>query len=438
MWFQDLVRDSGVRAVVIDAVSVGVLVYLFIALIIRARNPKTPIWAYMSFASFVIVFTGLVSVDELGSSIDLEVILFLVGVFAIVAIAEESGLLDLLTWRIMNLSKSVYSSLMIFSLAMGLLASVSVNDTIAVIGPVFSYTISRVLGVDIRILALILMYSITIGSVMTPIGNPQNMLIATESNLTAPFLTFLKYLLPPTIINLVISTYLIIKIRGIRDKRISVQLVPQEFIRDRREAIIGGVSITLVILTLIANDLMKVSGGPHIRYIGFIPFIIASGAFLVVRKPREIIRSIDWGTILFFITMFITMTGVWRSRVLRDLMNLLIPLASDSMVRRLLEIEFSSIVLSQFISNVPFTKIFIEYVRDSNKILSEKEWVALAMSSTIAGNLTLLGAASNIIVLETLESRYRSSVSAIEFMKIGALVTLINIAIYNLFLLFIP
>jgi Na+/H+ antiporter NhaD/arsenite permease-like protein len=56
------------------------------------------------------------------------------------------------------------------------------------------------------------------------------------------------------------------------------------------------------------------------------------------------------------------------------------------------------------------------------------------MSSTIAGNLTILGAASNVIILEVLESRMGTTITFTEFLKIGAVVTLVNTAIYLLFL----
>jgi len=61
-------------------------------------------------------------------------------------------------------------------------------------------------------------------------------------------------------------------------------------------------------------------------------------------------------------------------------------------------------------------------------------WLTLAMASTIAGNLTILGAASNIIILEVLESRMNTTITFIEFLKVGAIVTAINTVIYLIFI----
>jgi Na+/H+ antiporter NhaD/arsenite permease-like protein len=61
-------------------------------------------------------------------------------------------------------------------------------------------------------------------------------------------------------------------------------------------------------------------------------------------------------------------------------------------------------------------------------------WLTLAMASTIAGNLTILGAASNIIILEVLESRMNTTMTFIELLKVGAIVTAINTVIYLMFI----
>ena len=87
------------------------------------------------------------------------------------------------------------------------------------------------------------------------------------------------------------------------------------------------------------------------------------------------------------------------------------------------------------LSNVPFVKLFITYMKNLGHTGSDTSpWITLAMASTIAGNLTILGAASNVIVLEVLESRMGTTITFTEFLKIGAVVTIINTLIYMPFL----
>jgi len=71
-----------------------VLVYLVVALVVRSRRPRIPVWGVMAFASFMVVVFGLVGVDEVVSAVDLDVILFLIGMFSLVSLANSSGLLE--------------------------------------------------------------------------------------------------------------------------------------------------------------------------------------------------------------------------------------------------------------------------------------------------------------------------------------------------------
>ena len=391
----------------------------------------------MAFTSFFVVVTGLVSIDEIGSIINLDVILFLIGMFSLVGIAEESGVLNALSLWFISRFRSTRSLIIASSLIFGLLSAFAMNDTVALMGPPIAYLISRISGVDPVFMFLLLAFSLTIGSVMTPIGNPQNVLVANGSGIEAPFITFIYKLSIPTLINLVVTPLILMHIMGVRTiHKNAIPTISEEAVRDRREAIIAIVSLSITIAILVINDALQLMGYPHIQGRGFIPFIVAAGTYIFTKEPRKTLSKVDWGTIIFFISMFITMEGVWRSEVLNPLLNIFMGKKYGD-YRDILSIASSSIILSQFLSNVPFTKLFIKYMhhigftgRDVNA------WLALAAFSTIAGNLTFLGAASNIIILEVLESRYSRTISFKEFVKAGSITTAVNTLIYIPFLLY--
>jgi len=420
----------------IDRIVAGVILVSLVAfLITRTRWPHIPIWAFMAFTSFLSVVTGLTPIDRLSESINIEVILFLVGMFSIVGVAESSGLLEALSLLLVSRFRSVRVAVVGLSLVFGFLAAIAVNDTVAVMGPAIAVFISKVLRVDPKPLLLLLAFSITIGSTMTPIGNPQNMLIAVESGLKAPFISFLYYLLIPTIINLVITALIIMRLYGIADMCVNILVVPGERIRNYRDAVISGLALALTIASLIVNDVLALLGIPHIEHRGFIPFVIAAAMFILVSKPREAIGRVDWGTIVFFITMFITMDGVWRSGLVADLLSLAIPTPVHGL-QGFTVITLLSLALSQLLSNVPYVRLALNYMESIGYTGGdEREWITLAMSSTIAGNLTLLGAASNIIILERLESQYGRTISFMEFLKVGSIITITNIIVYTSFIL---
>lgn len=418
-----------------EIVGLGLIIYLIAMLIVRSKKTHIPAWSIMAFTSFITVVTGLVGFDELGSVIDLDVVLFLIGMFSLVSLAESSGLLSALSIWYISRFKTRYSLVYASSLLFGLLAAFAVNDTVALMGPPIAYMVSKAAGLNPKFMFLLLAYSLTIGSVMTPIGNPQNMLIAIQSGITAPFIQFLWRLTIPTIINLVLLSLIMIKIFKVENTRVEIDSIPREYISDKRDAVIAGVGLAIAILGLIVNDVLELMGLPHITHRGFIPFIIAAGLYTLAKNPRRVLSGVDWGTIVFFITMFITMEGIWRSRVLQPVLTLLLPCKLGGL-ESVVSITIASILLSQVLSNVPFVKLFIPFMESLGYTsIDINAWLALAAMSTIAGNLTILGAASNIIVLETLESKMNTTISFIEFFKIGLVVTIVNTIVYLVFLL---
>jgi Na+/H+ antiporter NhaD/arsenite permease-like protein len=356
-----------------------VLVYIVASLILRSRRPWIPVWCIMAFASFMTILFGLVSFDDVSSVIDLDVILFLIGMFSLVGLANSSGLLELISLWFISIFRRRVTLIYGSSILFGVLAAFAVNDTVALMGPPIAYTLSRVAGIDPKFMFLLLAFSLTIGSVMTPIVNPQNLLIAIESGVEAPFITFIIKLAIPTMVNLLLTTYVMLKVFKIKDGEVRIGLIPHEVLRSRRDAVLAGLGILLTIALLVINDVLELYGAPHIRYRGVIPFVVAAGTYLLTTKPRDVLSEVDWGTIVFFITMFITMDGIWSSGVLQPLLNLLLP-TKEYGISSILRITIASIILSQLLSNVPFVKLFIRYMNDLGYRGSDiAEWLTLAM-----------------------------------------------------------
>ena len=417
-----------------EVAAILILAYLIILLLLRGRFRNLPVWAIMLFASALTIMLGLLPIDEYESSIDFDVIFFLIGMFSLVSAADKSGVLKYITLKTLRKAKNTWNALIIISFTFGLLSAIAMNDTMALLGAVLIVIEAKSLNIDVKPLALLLIFSVTIGSVMSPIGNPQNMLIASASGLPAPFFDFILFLCIPTLINLYLTTLIIIKVYHIENKPTELKAIPIEAINNKRNACISLFFIFLTVVSFIINDSLAILGYPHIIHIGFIPFVYASIMFLVITDRREILAKVDWSTILFFLGMFITMEGIWRSRIFQILLDNISLNASDYL-GTILIVSAVSLVLSQLLSNVPLVKLYMTYLQfqgfsGSNLIV----WITLAMASTIAGNLTIFGAASNIIIIEIMESKYNHTISYIEFLKIGALVTVVNLVVYVSFI----
>ncbi|MEM1598301.1 MAG: SLC13 family permease [Pyrobaculum sp.] len=417
---------DSVLALVLAAIVVG-------GMAARPLYPKLPTWSLMSLAAFIAVFLGPLTVDDVAKVINFEVVLFLIGMFSIVALAESSGLLNAFAYGFVSLFKTRLSIFVASSLLFGLMSAFAVNDTVALMGPPIAAAIARAAGIEPRHMFLLLAYSLTIGSVMTPIGNPQNMLIAVESGMKAPFIAFLTHLAVPTLINLVLTPLLLFKLFGIKNERARYAAVALEYITNRRDAAVAGLVLASTVAALVINDLAALAGQPHVHNIGLIPFVSASILYFLASSPRDVLARVEWGTILFFMAMFITMDAIWRGGVLQPLISAALP-AHHGTSQDLLAIVLLSVGLSQVLSNVPFVSLFTTYLHELG-VQDPKAWVTLAMASTVAGNLTLLGAASNIIILEVLETRHGATVTFTQFLKYGAAVTALNLAVYLPFLL---
>ena len=172
----------------------------------------------------------------------------------------------------------------------------------------------------------------------------------------------------------------------------------------------------------------------------------AATLYALSKERREILVSVDYSVLVFFTAMFVFTYGLWSSGVVSMILSYFPTPDRHDVLQSNAAISAISIALSQILSNVPFVAIYNMIMINNgfeNGVHSDgsgvnnntSQWMMLAAASTIAGNLTILAAASNIIIIEAAESRGIKSFTFFEYFKIGAIVTLVNIVVYYLFLL---
>jgi len=409
-----------------------IIVFVFIAVreittvrlkIFEITLSKLKIWEIMLLGSIGVIITQQISIKDAIYSINLEVILFLFCMFVIGVALEESGYLEYISFHLFKKARNKNDILLILIFVMGLLSALLMNDTIAIIGTPIVIHLARN-GLNIKPLLLALAFSVTIGSLTSPIGNPQNFLIATQ--LENPFINFFKYLLVPTLINLFIS-YLIIKYFFKKDFIGTIDTKKlEESIRDYKLAHIAKLSIILLIVLIIFKVILGIVK-PSLN-LPLISIIIVSTIPVLFFSERrfEIVKKVDWHTLIFFVSMFILMQSVWNTGIFQSLIK-----ESNINIYSIPSIFIISVILSQFISNVPLVILYLPLIADIGSI---KEIISLAAGSTIAGNLLILGAASNVIIIHNAEKRSGIGIGFFEFAKIGIPLTIVNVLIYFIFL----
>jgi Na+/H+ antiporter NhaD/arsenite permease-like protein len=125
--------------------------------------------------------------------------------------------------------------------------------------------------------------------------------------------------------------------------------------------------------------------------------LAAAALLLVTRrlKPERVFRDIDWTLLVFFAGLFIVTGALETSHLSERLFAILQPVAE----RGIVWLTAVALLLSNTISNVPAVMLFRPLV--PNFPSPQTTWLVLAMSTTLAGNLTLLGSVANLIVAES-------------------------------------
>ena len=411
-------------------ISIITLLAVFCLIAIRQiGNIRLAIWQIMLAGAIVVLITGEISLIQAMKSINLDVILFLFGVFVIGQALVESGYLSHLTFIIFRRAKSLNRVILYILFGMGFLSALLMNDTLAIIGTPVILSLTRKNDIKPNILLLTLAFAVTTGSVMSPIGNPQNLLISIHGNLTNPFITFFRFLLLPTLINLFLA-YLILRVLYRKHFHSRPIISPAELITDAKLARLSRISLIMLICLVLLKMCTVYAGWKFDFRLTYIALISALPVILISRKRWNIIMKIDWYTLIFFTSMFILMQSVWDSNILQAIMNSAhINMLSKSSIMLL------SVLLSQLISNVPLVALYLPMLIKTGA--SIREIMALAAGSTIAGNLTILGAASNVIIIQNAETRSGDSLTFLEFIKAGIPLTIVNIAVYWFFLSFL-
>ncbi len=411
----------------IKMIPIIILLVVFVLIAIRQiSNIKLQIWQIMLLGALSVLVARQISPERALKSINIDVMLFLFGVFIIGQALEDSGYLSHLSYRLFRRARSLNSLILYVLFGMGMLSALIMNDTLAIIGTPVVLSLARKANAQPKILLLSLGFAVTIGSVMSPIGNPQNLLIAIHGNVTNPFVTFLRFLLIPTLLNLFLA-YLLLRLFYRKHFHNSPFAQSMESIKDPKLAIFSKISLILL-ATLILVKIAMVLIGLKIDFrLTYIALISALPIIVFIPKRPGILKRIDWYTLVFFASMFVLMQSVWDSGVFQSAINAAhLNLASTGVILAV------SVLLSQVLSNVPLVALYLPVLIQIGA--STKEMVALAAGSTIAGNLTILGAASNVIIIQNAEKRSGDTLPFFEFVRIGVPLTVVNVIVYWLFL----
>lgn len=399
-------------------------VFLLIAFRHLARG-RLAIWQIVLGGALVVLLGGAIAPAAAWQAIDWEVIGFLAGVFVLGQALVASGLLYRASSRLLGRVGSAEGLVLAVLVGSGLASALLMNDTLAVIGTPLMLVLARVHRLPPVLLLLALAFGVTLGSVMSPIGNPQNLLIALHGGLANPFLDFFATLALPTLLNLLLA-WAVLRFAFRKAFHGRALLHEQPALDDARLARLAGAGLAAMAAVVCAKIGLALAGSAF--QLPMWTVAAAACAPILLASPRrlEVVRDIDWHTLVFFAALFVLVRSVWDSGAVQAW------LAADPAAYASVPVLLAgSALLSQLVSNVPLVALALPLVHAAGG--QAGSMLALAAGSTVAGNLTLVGAASNVIIVQAAERR-GAHLGFWRFLAIGAPLTVLNLLVYWLFL----
>jgi len=164
------------------------------------------------------------------------------------------------------------------------------------------------------------------------------------------------------------------------------------------------------------------------------------GIFLVLYTKSDIekvLEEIEWTTLMFFVGLFILVGSLEHYHVIKWIADNVFNNLGTNPYVNVLVVQWVSGIASGFLDNIPFTITMIpiiEIMNTANPILQDSLWWALALGACLGGNITMIGASANIVSIG-IAKKAGVKISFIEFMKLGAIVSIISLLIASIFLI---
>lgn len=351
---------------------------------------------------------GAINLEEAHAALDFDTLLLLFSMMIVNGALYLGGFFGVVTQYIVQWARGPRTLLALIITASGVLSALFLNDTIVLMMTPIVLDTTRALKRNPLPYLLGLATAANVGSTAAITGNPQNMIIGSASGI--PYVTFTLALAPTALIGLAICWLVIVAVyrRDLRPTAFETPAVAR--VRVFRPLLLKSAVVVPVMLALF------LLGAPPP-----LAAFLAAAALLATRrlKPTRVFATVDWNLLVFFTGLFIVTHSLETQSLSNRLFSWLAPLAQAGMT----PFALITAVLSNLISNVPAVLL----LRGLAPAFPDPQqaWLMLAASSTLAGNLTLLGSVANLIMAE-LAARWGVRVTFAAYLRVGVPITVLT------------
>jgi Na+/H+ antiporter NhaD/arsenite permease-like protein len=425
------------QTVMVLALAIFILTYVLIS-VRDFKVFKVDRYLAALIGAGLMVLLGIVTPQEAWEAIDLGTLGLLLGMMLLVVGLELCGFFTWISIGLVVRSRNHFQFLVLLMVVTAVLSALILNDTVVLIFTPIVIKVSQMIGANPVPFLVAEACAANIGSVATPVGNPQNAYIAVQSGIS--FNQFLIGLAPVAVLSLLAAIGIIwfvyrkqfcIKVPTGKnggfhrsqaiDTTAALRELPLRPVHRSIYFVVGVLGLVFAGFVLsnwlgISLALVALLGGLTVLLV--LPFLNQSAGYVIMAK------KVDWTLLLFFIGLFILLKGLDASGVLQEMLDDFNSV-NDGGIATVSGLTVFTALLSNLISNVPAVILLSPFVAELN---SDKMWLTLASSSTLAGNATILGAAANVIVVEGARKQ-GVLVTFWQFVKGGIVVTVVTLII---------
>ena len=361
----------------------------------------------------LMVSTGVVTPERAYSAVNYDTIVLLLAMMLVSAYLYLAHFFDWAADLVLKFSRTPQRLLFYLALTSGILSALLVNDTICLMLTPLIIAVIRRGKLPLLPYLIALATSANIGSVATLVGNPQNMIIGHFSHI--PFTQFSRSLAPVAIVGLAIE--LVILRFGFRNvlRQAVIEREPHPIPKLDR----GLFALVCVVFLLIFAGFLA---GLNLAWTAL------AGASLIMvlarRDTHEVLKLVDWHLLVFFAGLFVVVDGLSDTGLPDAIYRHLQPIFGSHVPAQAWNLTWFSVAGSNIFSNVPFVLVAGKWITrfgDPNLM-----WKVLALATTFAGNLTIIGSVANMIVVES--AREYIEVGFWDYARFGIPITILTTA----------
>jgi Na+/H+ antiporter NhaD/arsenite permease-like protein len=374
----------GIPFSVIPAVALVVFVLTYAVLGFGALPPlRVDRTGAALIGATAMIGLGCLSPAGAVAAIDFHTIALLFGMMVVVAHLRLAGFFRWLRAQTFGWARTPARLLLLVLWLSAAVSALFVNDTACLLLTPFALEVGDALGCDPLPFLLAVAMGSNLGGVATIVGNPQNMLVASHSRIS--YLRFLAVLGPVAIGGLLIASVVLLAMfrRTLAAAGAAPPPGPAAALDRpllRKTLVVTGALFAALLLGVTPS----------------LAALIAAALLLISRRvnPQDVYAQINWSLLTMFAGLFVVVAGIERAGLVARGLAALGP----GMRGSLPALVGVTAALSNLVSNVPAVLLLRSWA--SQFASPERGWLALAMASTLAGNLTLVGSVANLIVVE--------------------------------------